>query len=661
MIPSSEPKVSVVIPTFQPGKSIERTVQSLDRQSMPPGEFELIIVDDGSNDGTWARLERLRSSRPWMRIAQIDNSGWPSRPRNVGTDLARGEYVLYLDHDDELFPDGLRASYDFASRNRADVLSPKESKTSDIGWGLGNFTEDIGNARPRRGIKSLLPMMPHKMYRTAFLREHQIRFPEGGRMLWEDVYFNVAAYRHAEVISILSSTPVYLWVHTKTNTSSTYGPQDEDFWRKLTALLAYIHQTLPGEEFADARRSTLSHQLGTRVIGRFYTAFASQADRSWVPMARTHLEHILADLTPENLDTRLSQLMQPRAYLLRRGRLDLLDELRDAEGSWVGQSRATDLRWDDRGRLQVTASARWTNPAGDPLTLWRVGDRLHRALPDSVTDHLPAAMIDVTAGVQRAGSQTTLRDRHASVTWALAGETEVMVESVSTLPDGLTPPPDRDAEPVTVVVHSVTAVVVTSQREPSMWDLHVKNSLYGQVAHRQLVAACPLPAPVVVDGRLVRVVQGKAGKLSIEIAADVRALAGLCVPRVDQVGLSTVGGATKITVALPDLRLYGETVSGSLRLVPGQAFVRRLARSHKVSRIPLARRIQKRMISDVPALIGHSETDCAGHPAEVELTAVLRPLPGRYAVQLTTGGAAVDWPIVLQVDARGRITCRPVD
>jgi glycosyltransferase involved in cell wall biosynthesis len=69
---------------------------------MLAADFEVIFVDDGSPDDTWRRLQQIRDSHANVRLERIEHSGWPSRPRNVGLALAQGEYVLFMDHDDEL-------------------------------------------------------------------------------------------------------------------------------------------------------------------------------------------------------------------------------------------------------------------------------------------------------------------------------------------------------------------------------------------------------------------------------------------------------------------------------------------------------------------------------------------------------------------------------
>ena len=117
----SVPKISVVVPTFTPGELLNRVVRSVEAQTMPAEDFEVIFVDDGSPDDTWQRLETIRDSHSNVRIERIEHSGWPSKPRNVGLELSRGEYVLFMDHDDELYPRALEAGYAMAARNHADV------------------------------------------------------------------------------------------------------------------------------------------------------------------------------------------------------------------------------------------------------------------------------------------------------------------------------------------------------------------------------------------------------------------------------------------------------------------------------------------------------------------------------------------------------------
>ena len=159
-----------------------------------------------------ARLENIHDTHSNVRIQRIEHSGWPSKPRNVGLELSQGEYVLFMDHDDELYPRALEAGYAFAARTHADVLNGKETRTGHAKWAIEVYTANMDNAIDRQDIHPLIPTNPHKLFRREFLLEHHIRFPEGGQVLWEDVFFALDIAPHAKVVSVLADTPFYHWV-----------------------------------------------------------------------------------------------------------------------------------------------------------------------------------------------------------------------------------------------------------------------------------------------------------------------------------------------------------------------------------------------------------------------------------------------------------------
>ncbi|MBA3528324.1 MAG: glycosyltransferase family 2 protein, partial [Propionibacteriaceae bacterium] len=118
-------KVSVIVPVFNPGVYLDPCVRSLLAQSLPPEELELIFVDDGSTDDSPQRLRELAASHSHVRVVTIPNSGWPGKPRNVGTDAARGEYVMFVDQDDALEPESLERMYTLGAANEADAVLGK--------------------------------------------------------------------------------------------------------------------------------------------------------------------------------------------------------------------------------------------------------------------------------------------------------------------------------------------------------------------------------------------------------------------------------------------------------------------------------------------------------------------------------------------------------
>ena len=93
---------------------------------MPTDDLELVFVNDGSTDDIARAADRATAaSHPHLKVISIPNSGWPGQPRNVGIDAARGEYVMFVDQDDEMDHEALERMYDIGSENSADVVLGK--------------------------------------------------------------------------------------------------------------------------------------------------------------------------------------------------------------------------------------------------------------------------------------------------------------------------------------------------------------------------------------------------------------------------------------------------------------------------------------------------------------------------------------------------------
>src|SRR4051812_39873253 len=99
----SGPRISVVIPTFNRRPRLARVLAGLDRQTMSPDRFELVVVDDGSSDDTLTWLASNRARAYPVNVVSQKNGG-PSTARNRGVAEARGELILFLDDDVEPTP-----------------------------------------------------------------------------------------------------------------------------------------------------------------------------------------------------------------------------------------------------------------------------------------------------------------------------------------------------------------------------------------------------------------------------------------------------------------------------------------------------------------------------------------------------------------------------
>ncbi len=320
-------RISVVVASYNAGAYVEPLIASLTSQSLPTDQFEAIIVDDGSTDDTPARFDEVAATHPHIRVIHTPNSGWPGRPRNVGMDAARGEYVYFVDADDWLAPEALERMYDMARRNDSDIVIGKIV-------GHGRTVPKVLFERDREQVDlATAPLMDsltcHKMFRTAFLDRHRLRFPEGRRRL-EDHLFVVEAYLRARVVSVLGSHTCYH--HTRRDDGGIISSQADrpaDYYRTVReAAELTLSLTEPGEVRDRVLRRWYRVEMLGRLGGRGFLAYDEDFRRELYDEVRA----LALDLfTSPGIWEPLAEPLQVRSTLLREGRYDELLALARAE------------------------------------------------------------------------------------------------------------------------------------------------------------------------------------------------------------------------------------------------------------------------------------------------------------------------------------------
>jgi poly(ribitol-phosphate) beta-N-acetylglucosaminyltransferase len=414
-------KVSVVVAVYNPGANIDRLMDSLVAQSLPVSELEVVFVDDESTDGTLDRLRAFASERGNVVVRTIPNSGWPGRPRNIGTDLARGEYVYFADHDDEFFPEALARMYDLATANRSDIVYGKlvTPGSSTPFWPLARRT--IGRA-DLVDDDLLINRMVHKLYRRQFLLDHAIRFAEGPVRL-EDHMFMAQAMPLAESISVLADYPCYRWiVRTDGTNNSTDQVDFPGYWHCLAASMRLFTERAGPGRADDAARAWAGQRMLLHARPGFYLSLDDEAREAVL----SPLYDLVRMELPDRVDPQVPVLKRLRLQHLRARDRESFDRVQELTASLAPSVALDRLDWQD-GVLHLAATAELRSSSGEPLEVHRHRDRL--VLPidwDPVAPASARMLLWPDAGTL----ELTVRHRYTGVEWPLPGKQHHTASSV---------------------------------------------------------------------------------------------------------------------------------------------------------------------------------------------------------------------------------------
>ncbi|WP_409200098.1 glycosyltransferase family 2 protein [Methanobrevibacter sp. DSM 116169] len=207
-------KISVIIPTFNSGKFLCNLFDSLLGQTIGFENIEVIFVDDASSDSyTLDLIESLVSKYSNCRAIFLkENSGFPGKPRNIGIDKSKSDYVIVADHDDSYEKGALEILYktiiennaDFVIANYYNVYSNKKEKVKSPF--TKNFNE-ISDISEDLRFFDIGPSIWTKLFNKKFLLKNNIKFIEG--ILGEDLHFYINSLINSSKTIFLNDSFIY--------------------------------------------------------------------------------------------------------------------------------------------------------------------------------------------------------------------------------------------------------------------------------------------------------------------------------------------------------------------------------------------------------------------------------------------------------------------
>lgn len=170
------PIISIIVPVYNVENYLERMLDSLRSQSLC--DFEVILVNDGSTDGSMEMIKRFCAADPRFRYYTQNNQG-VAMARNTGLEHIRGKYVIFYDPDDQVPENALKALYDTAEKENADL-------TVGIYEIIEGFRARLNRPSRRMALKKDIPKYSYdwawsfslcnKLYRKSVIEENQLRF-----------------------------------------------------------------------------------------------------------------------------------------------------------------------------------------------------------------------------------------------------------------------------------------------------------------------------------------------------------------------------------------------------------------------------------------------------------------------------------------------------
>ena len=226
--------ISVIVPVYNAEKYLRACLDSIVNQTYK--NIEIILVDDGSTDGSGAICNEYADKDVRIKVYHIPNGG-VSNARNLGIDNANGEYISFVDSDDEVSREYVEKLYcaieykeqDLVIGNFCDVYENRKIIQHENLSTIGNLQDDYAN------IRILLQGPWGKLYRSEILKKYKIRF-RVDISLAEDQIFNYDFLKKVSTYTLIQET-IYYYYHRE-NESLSQGLKERDFNNRLENLRA---------------------------------------------------------------------------------------------------------------------------------------------------------------------------------------------------------------------------------------------------------------------------------------------------------------------------------------------------------------------------------------------------------------------------------------
>lgn len=213
--------ISVIIPVFNCEKYLDKCINSVQQQTI--SDWELVLIDDGSTDGSLDIIKKYSEKDERIRFFHKDKSEGAGPARNKGIEESRGEFIMFIDADDHMVPD-MFEKLCLQIKNGYDIVICGYQCYAE---GIGNTDKFVlkptvlkGNGEVRNFFARTFPdgmagYLWNKIYRRDLIVKNNISFPAMKRL--QDGVFNIRYFSAAESCCILDEALYFYRINPQTD------------------------------------------------------------------------------------------------------------------------------------------------------------------------------------------------------------------------------------------------------------------------------------------------------------------------------------------------------------------------------------------------------------------------------------------------------------
>lgn len=214
----TKPKISVIVPVYNAQDRLKVCIESVLSQSF--GDFELILVNDGSTDNSLSVCEEYAAKEQRIKVVDKENSG-AGETRNAGLDVAEGDYVIFIDSDDTVHTQMFESLLDLmCAKENADMVCCNHCIEFAQGGDMINnekleIEEDPFVTSDRQRALFIMEKtrsfcyLWNKIFRRSIIEDNNIRF-EKQFVTGQDLDFVIKYYYHTNTV-VMTNKPLYVY------------------------------------------------------------------------------------------------------------------------------------------------------------------------------------------------------------------------------------------------------------------------------------------------------------------------------------------------------------------------------------------------------------------------------------------------------------------